>query len=237
MSLSDDLAEQLLSAIIDGRYPPDSALPPEAELAEQASVSRLTVREAVKHLRAQSVVRVVRGRGTFVNAPERWTALAPVVRVASQGSHGSSAALPESLIEARRLIENGAAELAAVRRTETHLAELREHLAAMREAAGAGDTEQFVQADIDFHDIVMRASGNLFVPLLFEPFGRMLLAGRRETSAVPEIRTNAIAHHEAVLAALESGSPEACRQAMNAHMNQTADDLRTHVLKAGTADA
>ncbi|MEU1254139.1 FadR/GntR family transcriptional regulator [Streptomyces chartreusis] len=229
MSLSEELAERLLSEIIDGVYPPDAALPPEGELAEQSSVSRLTVREAVKQLRAQNVVRVVRGRGTYVNAPDRWTALEPVVRAASRSSHTS---LSERLIEARRLIENGATELAALRRGETDLAELREHLAAMREAADEADTEKFVQADIDFHATVMRATGNLFVPLLFEPFGPLLAEGRRETSAVPQIRVNAIAHHEAVLAALESGDPDKAREAMNAHMNQTANDYRTHVLKS-----
>ncbi|KUO22078.1 FadR/GntR family transcriptional regulator [Streptomyces dysideae] len=229
MSLSEDLAERLLSEIIDGTYPPDAALPPEAELAEQASVSRLTVREAVKQLRAQNVVRVVRGRGTYVNAPDRWTALEPVIRAASRSSHTS---LSERLIEARRLIENGATELAALRRGETDLAELREHLATMREAADEADTEKFVQADIDFHATVMRATGNLFVPLLFEPFGPLLAEGRRETSAVPQIRANAIAHHETVLAALESGNPDKAREAMNAHMNQTANDYRTHVLKS-----
>ncbi|MCT9083857.1 FadR/GntR family transcriptional regulator [Streptomyces fulvoviolaceus] len=229
MSLSEDLAERLLSAIIDGTYPPDAALPPEAELAEQASVSRLTVREAVKQLRAQNVVRVVRGRGTYVNPPDRWTALEPVVRAASRSAHTS---LSEQLIEARRLIENGATELAALRRTESDLAELREHLATMREAADEADTEKFVQADIDFHATVMRATANLFVPLLFEPFGPLLIEGRRETSAVPQIRINAIAHHEEVLAALESGNPDKAREAMNAHMNQTATDYRTHVVKS-----
>ncbi|WP_320775990.1 FadR/GntR family transcriptional regulator [Streptomyces sp. CRN 30] len=229
MSLSEDLAERLLSEIIDGTHPPDAAFPPEAELAEQASVSRLTVREAVKQLRAQNVVRVVRGRGTFVNPPDRWTALEPVVRAASRASHSS---LSEQLIEARRLIENGATELAAVRRDETHLADLREHLAAMREAADEADTEKFVQADIDFHATVMRATGNLFVPLLFEPFGTLLAEGRRETSAIPRIRVHAIAHHEAVLAALEAGDPDRAREAMNTHMNQTAVDYRTHVLKS-----
>lgn len=228
MSLADDLAEQLLTAIIDGQYPPDSALPPEGELSGIGGVSRLTVREAVKALRAQNVVRVVRGRGTYVNPPDRWTALEPVVRAASRSASG---ALSERLIEARRLIENGACELAATRRTEKDLADLRRQLELMREAAGNADTELFVQADIDFHDIVMRASGNLFVPLLFEPFGALLVEGRRETSAVPEIRTHAIAHHERVLAALESGDAEAARAAMDGHMEQTADDLRTHVIK------
>lgn len=226
MSIPDDLAERLLNAIVDGVHPPGSTLPPEAELAEAAGVSRLTVREAVKHLRAQNVVRVVRGRGTYVNPPDRWTALAPVVRAASRST---GAGLSEALIEARRLIENGAAELAARRRTEDDLVELSEHLATMREAAEAGDTEQFVQADIDFHDVVLRASGNLFVPLLLEPFGSLLAQGRRETSAVPRIRANAIDRHQTVLDALATGDPELARRAMDAHMNQTANDLRTHV--------
>ena len=231
-TLVDDLVDGLLNDILDGKLQPHNTIPPEADIAKAYGVSRLTVREAVKHLRAQNVVRVVRGRGTYVNPPDRWTALEPVVRAASRTASG---ALSERLIEARRLIENGACELAASRRTEEDLEELRRHLADMREAAEVGDTEQFVQADIDFHDTVMRATGNLFVPLLFEPFGPLLVEGRRETSAVPEIRTNAIAHHETVLAALESGSPDAARTAMDGHMNQTADDLRAHVIKRDLA--
>jgi DNA-binding FadR family transcriptional regulator len=76
----------------------------------------------------------------------------------------------------------------------------------------------------------MRASGNVFIPLMFEPFGRLLQEGRRETSAVAQIRTNAIKHHAHILVALEEGKPELARAAMHDHMHQTADDLRTHVI-------
>lgn len=175
MSLPDDLAEQLLGAIIEGTYPPGAALPTEAELAEQFSVSRLTVREAVKVLRAQNVVRVQRGRGTYVNPPAQWTALDPMIRAATRAGRVVS----ESLIEARRLLEVGAAELAATKRTEDHLAQLREQLQDMRTADETGDVELFVSADIAFHDTVMQATGNAFIPLMFEPFGRLLVEGRR----------------------------------------------------------
>ncbi|NYI85263.1 DNA-binding FadR family transcriptional regulator [Saccharopolyspora hordei] len=225
MSLPDDLAEQLLGAIIEGTYPPGAALPTEAELAEQFSVSRLTVREAVKVLRAQNVVRVQRGRGTYVNPPAQWTALDPMIRAATRAGRVVS----ESLIEARRLLEVGAAELAATKRTEDHLAQLREQLQDMRTADETGDVELFVSADIAFHDTVMQATGNAFIPLMFEPFGRLLVEGRRETSAVGAIRTNAIAEHGKVLRALESGDPNRARRAMSDHLAQTADDLRTHV--------
>ncbi|MFJ2172365.1 FadR/GntR family transcriptional regulator [Streptomyces sp. NPDC101062] len=228
MPLSDEIAERVLSSIIDGQYPPGTALPAEGVLADQHAVSRLTVREAVKVLRSQNIVRIQRGRGTYVNTPDQWTALEPMIRAAAGTPAGG--AVSEKLIEARRMIETGAALLAATRRTDEDLAELEETLDEMRTAAADGDTEQFVQADIAFHEVVMRASGNAFVPLLFEPFGRLLVEGRRQTSAVPQIRTNAVRHHESVLAALRAGDPEKARLAMDDHMEQTADDLRAHVI-------
>jgi GntR family transcriptional regulator, transcriptional repressor for pyruvate dehydrogenase complex len=229
MSLSDQLAERLISAIIDGTHAPGTALPPEGELAEQYSVSRLTVREAIKALRVQNMVRIQRGRGTYVNPPAQWTALDPMIRAAA-ATPRSSGAISESLIEARRLIEVGAVELAASKRTDGDLEQLRQLLQDMRDAVDANDVELFVEADIAFHDAIMRASGNAFIPLMFEPFGRLLIEGRRETSAVPEIRANALAHHTRILRALEAADPALAREAMESHMCQTADDLRTHVL-------
>ncbi len=230
MSLSDEIAERLLDTVIEGDHPPGSMLPPEGELAVQYGASRLTIREAVKVLRSQSVVRVVRGRGTFVNPPDRWTALDPMIRAATAAPRTTGGVVSERLIEARRMIEIGAVELAARRRAEEDLDELRRLLDEMRKAAAARDTEMFVDADIAFHDVVMRAAGNAFIPLLFEPFGRLLIEGRRETSAIPEIREHAIAHHVLILEALETGDPDNARRAMHAHMAQTADDLHTYVI-------
>src|SRR6266536_6093267 len=98
-SLSDDLAEQLLQAGIDGRYHPDALLPPEAELAEEAGMSRLTAREAVKTLRAKGVLRVEPGRGTFVNAPSRWTDLAALLHHAVATGGAADGVVPRRLIE------------------------------------------------------------------------------------------------------------------------------------------
>ncbi|WP_394378887.1 FadR/GntR family transcriptional regulator [Saccharopolyspora spinosa] len=225
--MPEELSERLLAAIIDGTHPPGVALPSEGELAEQFSVSRLTVREAIKALRVQNVVRIQRGRGTYVNAPAQWTALDPMIRAAT--SPESSRFGWESLIDARRLLEVGAAELAAAKRTEEDLAQLREQLHDMRTAADTDDVELFAAADIAFHNTVMQSTGNVFIPLMFEPFGRLLIESRRETSAVREIRDNAIEHHAEILRALESGDPARARQAMTDHLAQTSEDLRTHV--------
>jgi DNA-binding FadR family transcriptional regulator len=232
-SLSDDLAGHLLQAVIDGRHRSDALLPPEAELAEEAGVSRLTVREAIKTLRAKNVVRVERGRGTFVNPPSRWTDLEALLHAAAASRSTPDGLAPRRLIEARRIIEVGAAELAAGRRRDDHLDTLEAEVARMRAAADAGDVDAFVAADIAFHAAVLDAAGNVFLAALYDPLRQLLLTARRQTSAYEEIRRHAIEQHEAVLVAIRDGSAERAAQSMRSHMDQTERDLDTYVLGSG----
>jgi GntR family transcriptional regulator, transcriptional repressor for pyruvate dehydrogenase complex len=234
-TLADDLAEQLLQDVIDGRYRPGAPLPPEADIAEDAGVSRLTLREAVKTLRAKNVVRIERGRGTFVNPPNRWTDLSALVRAATASRPTGNGAVPRRLIEARRVIEVGAAELAAARRSDADLDALEATLGDMRAAAAGGDAEAFVAADIAFHAAVLDAAGNVFLAAVLDPLGQLLVEARRQTSAYEEIRVHAIAHHEAIIAAIRSGLPERASEAMRAHMDQTKRDLETYVLTSGAS--
>jgi DNA-binding FadR family transcriptional regulator len=233
-TLADDLAEQLLKDIINGRHVPGGPLPREADIAEEAGVSRLTAREAVKTLRAKNVVRIERGRGTFVNPPNQWTDLSALVRSATARRPTADGAVARRLVEARRVIEVGAAELAAARRNDGHLDALEATLHRMRAAAVTGDVDSFVTADIAFHGAVLEASGNVFLAALLDPLAQLLVEGRHQTSAYPDIRAHAIEHHEAILAAIRSRSPERAREAMRDHMDQTERDLRTYVLAEGT---
>jgi len=213
--------------VVDGKFAVESLLPPEGELASTYNVSRLTVREAIRILRSKNVVEIHRGRGTFVNKPEAWTSLEAVVRLVSDGE--GAAGVSERLLEARAMVEIGAARLAAVRRSDEDLAQLESCLQEMVAGAEAGDIELFVDADIGFHDVIMRASGNLFVPFMFEPFGQLLRHTREQTSAVPEIQRNAIAQHRAIVDALASGDDGRARDAMEDHMEQTRADLQHYV--------
>jgi DNA-binding FadR family transcriptional regulator len=227
MGLPEDLADQLLGEVVRGKFAVESLLPPEGDLASAYGVSRLTVREAIRILRSKNVVEIHRGRGTFVNRPEAWSSLDAIVRLVTNGD--SAASVSERLLEARAIVEVGAARLAAARRSDEDLAELETCLDEMVAGANAGDVNLFVDGDIGFHDVVMRATGNLFVPFMFEPFGQLLRHTRVQTSAVPEIQRNAIAQHRAILESLASGEESRARDAMEAHMEQTRVDLRHYV--------
>jgi GntR family transcriptional regulator, transcriptional repressor for pyruvate dehydrogenase complex len=114
-TLVDVVVDKVLEHILSGQSKADDALPPEADIAKESGVSRLTAREAMKALKAQDVVYVKRGLGTFVNPPERWTGLDAIMRAASRGVASDQVAL--RLLEVRRMVETGAAELAASRHT------------------------------------------------------------------------------------------------------------------------
>jgi GntR family transcriptional repressor for pyruvate dehydrogenase complex len=227
MGLPEYLADQLLGEVVTGKFAVESLLPPEGDLASTYGVSRLTVREAVRILRSKNVVEIHRGRGTFVNKPESWSSLDAIVRLVTDGD--GAAGVSERLLEARAMVEIGAAYLAAGRRSDEDLAELATCLDEMVAGADSGDVDLFVDGDIAFHDVIMRATGNLFVPFMFEPFGQLLRHTRRQTSAVPEIQRNAIDHHRRILQCLASGDAIHSRDAMEAHMDQTRVDLELYV--------
>ncbi|MHB1170901.1 MAG: FadR/GntR family transcriptional regulator [Lacisediminihabitans sp.] len=227
--LAEDLADALLNDILNGKYPPGSLLPSEVELAELSGMSRLTVREAVKALRAKRVLQVNQGRGTFVNPPARWSVLDPVLLIARSSMGEDSLALERKFLEARRIVEVAVAQMAAERRTDDHLELLSSAIARMTEAASKGDVEVFVEADIAFHQHVMEAAGNPFIAALFEPMSQILHLTRHQTSAHAPVREHAIESHQHIYDALVTGDPSVVAKAMTEHMMQTENDLDTYV--------
>jgi GntR family transcriptional repressor for pyruvate dehydrogenase complex len=228
-SLVAMISDDLLTRIVSGEFPPGATLPGEQELVTRHDVSRMTVREAVKTLEAMGVARIERGRGTYVNPLHRWTSLEAVLRAASNGENEAEASI--QLIGLRRMLEVGAAELAAERLTSEEHAELRAQLAAMEAAHAVNDVGRFVEADLAFHDIILHASGNVFLAVLFEPLSRVIASRRAQTSRIPAIQAHAIREHGLIIIALESRDPERARLAMESHMSQTLADLKKYVLK------
>ena len=124
--LSAQIASKIRDSIVEGRLIVNERLPSEAELSEKFSVSRSTVREALKRLAAQSLIRTQRGAfgGAFVNKLSYQDAY-------SQNITTSTLLLSMNDInidvacEARFALERACAALSAQRRTPDHLATMR----------------------------------------------------------------------------------------------------------------
>ncbi|THV43073.1 FadR/GntR family transcriptional regulator [Glycomyces buryatensis] len=226
-SRTQEVVEQVLDAIIAGRLRAGEPLPPEGDLADELDVSRLTLREAVRLLQAQGVIVQVPGRRHRVAPVAEWTGLEAVVRHARSSGERQRSSL--ELLEVRMMIETGAAQLAAQRRSQAHLDAMRTCVERMEAAHAKADVAAFVEADLDFHDVVLRAADNRILVAALLPLTALLAETRSETSAFADIREHAIAEHTAVIAAIESGEAIRARDAMASHMDQTRGDLLSYV--------
>src|SRR6056297_4126832 len=124
--LSAQIAEAIRDAIVEGRMIVDERLPSEAELAEQFEVSRPTVREALKRLAAQNLIRTQRGAtgGAFVNRLRYEDAYGQQITTSTLLLSMNAVSFATAC-EARYSLERACATLAARRRTDDSLASIR----------------------------------------------------------------------------------------------------------------
>lgn len=221
--LVDGAVESIFSRIISGEFSPEEALPGEVELAALLEVSRLTMREAVKVLRDRGVLRAIQGRGTYVAPSSEWTDLGSLIRYFV--STGSTREVGLQVVEVRRMVEVGAAGLAAARRTEEDLRIMEDSLDALEAGGVSGDVDAVVQADLAFHQAIMRASANPFIPAIMGPLEYALRESRRWTSSHEDVRGRALMHHREIFAAIRDQDEQAAKDAMRSHMSQTRQDM------------
>jgi GntR family transcriptional regulator, transcriptional repressor for pyruvate dehydrogenase complex len=151
---SDVLADDLRERILLGEFPEGTALPTERDLVAQTQMSRATVREALRTLEVQGLIRIKTGRagGAFVQKPDD-KSVADTVALVIRGRRIRMAAL----LETREAIEPACAQRAAKYRTGADL----ERLDKANEAISVdGPLEHFLQANVNWHVAVAIASHN-----------------------------------------------------------------------------
>ncbi len=206
IDLSAQIAKAIRDGIIAGTLPVDERLPSEAELADQFAVSRPTVREALKRLAAQSLIRTQRGAtgGAFVNRLRFEDAYGQHVTTSTLLLSMNSVSF-ETACEARFALERACAPLSAKRRTADHLATMRAET--HRQAQPGLSDEAFCASDVAFHRALVDAAGN---PVLsyqlagaveaMQPLMNMITFTARNRATIVEIHTeiaNALDVHNA----------------------------------------
>lgn len=157
--LSAQIAQSIRDAIVIGTLIVDERLPSEAEMAEQFQVSRPTVREALKRLAAQSLIRTQRGAtgGAFVNRLSFEEAYAQQITTSTLLLSMNAVSF-DTACEARYALERACAPLAATRRTADHLATMRAEI--FRQGQPCLSDEAFCASDVTFHRALVDAAGN-----------------------------------------------------------------------------
>jgi GntR family transcriptional repressor for pyruvate dehydrogenase complex len=209
-SIVDDVRERLMTVICSGEVKVNDRLPPEVELARLFGVSRPVVREAIVSLNAVGVTASFNGRGTFVTSIK-------AANIFVLGGYAS-----EHVNEIRRLLEIPAAQLAAMRRTDRHIEDMRDALDRL-DAEERADRRNRI--DAEFHVGIAAAAGN---PLLEKLAGDLRTSLEDESltvSSVSDRRAGARAEHRAILAAIECRDAQRAGDAMRAHLDAIDDSL------------
>ena len=157
--LSVQIAQSIRDAIISGALIVDERLPSEAELAQQFDVSRPTVREALKRLAAQSLIRTQRGAtgGAFVNRISFEDAYSQQITTSTLLLSMNAVSF-ETACEARYALERACAPLSAQRRTADQLATMRAEI--HRQGQPGLSDESFCDSDVAFHRALVDGAGN-----------------------------------------------------------------------------
>lgn len=209
------IAQAILDMISSGAYPPGTRLPGERDLAERFGVSRVVVREAEISLEAIGLLEIRVGSGAYV--------------LEKQVTNGL--ALPSisafELTQSRLLFEPECAALAAKVITDDQIAELEETIAVM--GASPVDSPEGEKADMDFHLLIAKATGNEANVFFLETLWRM----RTEIETVSKVYS-AVCHEDAmhrvnehsdVMTALKNRDPDAARDAMRGHFSRLLEAL------------
>ena len=155
--LSVVVVNVLVDAIVSGRYPSGSLLPPEPVLCRSFDVSRPVVREALKALEEKGLARARQGHGTTITPPDEWNLLDPAVLEATIRADETMQIL-DQLVDVRVTLESDMARTAARSMSDADLSELGTLLEELRTVIQ--DVERYQDMDTRYHDFIMRCSGN-----------------------------------------------------------------------------
>ena len=214
------LADELRNEITSGRLQPGERLPPEPQLCVRTGVSRSTVREALRLLASQHLIVTTRGvtGGSFVAHPDArqisdslFTGLTLLTNAADIGM--------ADLLELRRALEVPAAGLAAARRSDDHLGEIR---AAFFDP-DMDEVDVMLRAHADFHSAVAKATDNPLFELVTRPLYRVSY-GAEIVEDVPLGYWQRIdADHRDLLERIEAHDPEGATAAARRHLDYIAE--------------
>lgn len=215
----EDIVRQVQDLIADKHLQPGDRLPGERDLAEALSVSRQSVREALRVLDYLGVVEVQPGEGTFV-------ATSPPSPVdASLYSFLSERTFLLDVVEARRILEEGIVHLAARRATRDDLDALDGALLARERELAAGKHD--VAGDLAFHTQLAEATGNPVLVSAMRYLNEMWLRSREKTGRRPISPQKALQFHRRILQAVRRRQPAMARRILRRHLEDMRSDYAT----------
>ena len=203
-SLREHVHEELRQAIISGRLKTGAKLN-ERQLAADLGTSTSPLKEALRQLEAEGLVRTEPRRGSYVTF---------------------SARQAEEMTLARAALESIIARQAAKHAPEAAFDHLRGVIEKMRIAMESGDVEQLIMLNEEFHDAIHDASGCEYLRRLQNAQRTYDHAARVTVLSREEVRRASFHEHEAIMKAIVSRDEDGAERLMRKHI---MDAGKTHI--------
>lgn len=221
-SLAETAVAEMTARIKNGTYRAGEKLPTEPQFMAELGVSRTVIREAVSRLQAAGLVETKHGIGTFVLDM-------PVLNGLGIGNVVTVRDVL-AMLEIRISLETEAAALAALRRTDAHLAEMRRAIDDFNADVDANRSS--TAADFRFHLQIALATGNRYFEDVFRNLGTGTIPRSRvdTTHLTPESSPSYLQRnnleHQSILESIARKDPESARAAMRMHLSNSRERLR-----------
>ncbi len=217
--MAETVVAQIREVIENGQLAVGEQLPGERVLADQFSVSRACVREALRILEVMGMVEVRQGLGTFV-VSKSYGIESPSIWLPWLAAHRAEVF---ALLDVRDAIEGKISALAAIHASPHDLRAIRSVLHRANRPGITGDEAHLL--DLQFHEALARAAGNELLAKLSKSIGGALATDRRAVFAIPGRIEGSISEHKTVFEAIVERDPEKARQAMTKHIEGVKADI------------
>ena len=204
-SLHDEVASQLRERIFAGELSPGSFLD-EVRLAEELKISRTPLREALKVLTAEGLVRHEPRRGCFVNevTEKDLDEIFPVI----------------ALLEGRCAYE------AALHVTDGDIEVLEDLHHKLVRYAKAKRTNEYYETNFAIHEAIISLAGNRWLAGVISDLRKIVKLARLQQLHAPGRLDQSLSEHLSVFAALKARDAEGAEAAMRTHLTRQRDALR-----------
>lgn len=217
--LYETVADQLASQILSSNLQPGDKLPPERELCGSISVSRTTLREAIKTLEERKLIEVRHGAGVFVRKTSVDMLSEPLYFLLKADTDNYL-----DVMEVRGILEVEIVGILAERATEEDLERIQQHLERMTELLD--DPLEFTKEDLAFHMAIYQAMNNKVISALMVPIMQLLGEFMQVTFEKPGSMESSLQRHEQLMGYIRRRDVEGARGAMREIIYHGKDRLK-----------
>ena len=210
LPLRDVVFNTLRQGILTGELKPGERLM-EIHLANKLGVSRTPIREAIRKLELEGLVTMIPRRG------------AEVAQITEKSL--------KDVMEVRRALDALSVELACDRINDEELAALGKACESFEKAVSTGDPKKIAQADVEFHNIIVKAAGNTRLVQLINNLSEQMYRYRFEYIKDVSTHEQLIAEHRILFDCIQNKDKATAAKTAKLHIDNQENAIMRQLHK------